>query len=111
MGLSRKFPVIKIDFAGGVLKNRQELDMRILDILHENAEHLGVSHESTDIPGKLGTLIRKAMAKYGQRAVVLVDEYDKPTLITAQSNGCFEMRKRLKHYTQSSSNRCQHPSS
>ncbi len=77
---SRKFPVIKIDFAGGVLKNRQELDVRILDILQENAEHLGVSYESTDIPGKLGNLIRKAMAKYGERAVVLVDEYDKPIL-------------------------------
>ncbi len=25
---SRKFPVIKIDFAGGVLKNRQELDQK-----------------------------------------------------------------------------------
>ncbi|WP_180981719.1 AAA family ATPase, partial [Cylindrospermopsis raciborskii] len=95
---SRKFPVIKIDFAGGVLKNRQELDMRILDILHENAEHLGVSYESTDIPGKLGTLIRKAMAKYGQRAVVLVDEYDKPILDNIDNPPiASEMREGLKN--------------
>ena len=95
---SRKFPVIKIDFAGGVLKNRQELDLRILDILHENAEHLGVSYESTDIPGKLGTLIRKAMAKYGQRAVVLVDEYDKPILDNIDNPPiASEMREGLKN--------------
>ena len=95
---SRKFPVIKIDFAGGVLKNRQELDVRILDILQENAEHLGVSYESTDIPGKLGTLIRKAMAKYGERAVVLVDEYDKPILDNIENPPiAAEMREGLKN--------------
>jgi hypothetical protein len=95
---SRKFPVIKIDFAGGVLKNRQELDVRILDILQENAEHLGVSYESTDIPGKLGTLIRKAMAKYGERAVVLVDEYDKPILDNIDNPPiAAEMREGLKN--------------
>ncbi|WP_040008253.1 AAA family ATPase, partial [Cylindrospermopsis raciborskii] len=95
---SRKFPVIKIDFAGGVLKNRQELDLRILDILHENAEHLDVSYKSTDIPGKLGTLIRKAMAKYGQRAVVLVDEYDKPILDNIDNPPiAAEMREGLKN--------------
>ena len=95
---SRKFPVIKIDFAGGVLKNRQELDLRILDILQENAEHLGVSYESTDIPGKLGTLIRKAMAKYGERAVVLVDEYDKPILDNIENPSiAAEMREGIKN--------------
>ncbi|PNK03341.1 ATP-binding protein, partial [Cylindrospermopsis raciborskii] len=95
---SRKFPVIKIDFAGGVLKNRQELDLRILDILHDNAEYLGVSYESTDIPGKLGTLIRKAMAKYGERAVVLVDEYDKPILDNIDNPPiAAEMREGLKN--------------
>ncbi|WP_211942332.1 ATP-binding protein [Cylindrospermopsis raciborskii] len=95
---SRKFPVIKIDFAGGVLKNRQELDLRILDILHDNAEYLGVSYESIDIPGKLGTLIRKAMAKYGERAVVLVDEYDKPILDNIDNPPiAAEMREGLKN--------------
>ncbi|WP_254777782.1 AAA family ATPase, partial [Cylindrospermopsis raciborskii] len=70
----RKFPVIKIDFADGVLKNREELGRRILDLLRKNAERLGVSYESNDIPGKFGTLIGEAVAKYGTRAVVLVDE-------------------------------------
>jgi hypothetical protein len=57
-----------------------------------------VSYESTDIPGKLGTLIRKAMAKYGERAVVLVDEYDKPILDNIENPSiAAEMREGLKN--------------
>ena len=77
---SRKFPVIKIDFTGGVLSSREELDLRIVDILEKNAEYLGVTCESTDVVGKFGTLIEKVIAKYRERAVVLIDEYDKPIL-------------------------------
>ena len=40
---SRKFPVIKIDFADGVLKNREELDEKIRDLLWTN------KHTFTDI--------------------------------------------------------------
>jgi hypothetical protein len=95
---SRKFPVIKIDFADGVLKNREELDRRILDLLRKNAERLGVSYESNDIPGKFGTLIGEAVAKYGTRAVVLVDEYDKPILDNVDNpNIAAEMREGLKN--------------
>jgi hypothetical protein len=95
---SRKFPVIKIDFADGVLKNREELDRRILDLLRKNAERLGVSYESNDIPGKFGTLIGEAVAKYGTRAVVLVDEYDKPILDNIDNpNIAAEMREGLKN--------------
>ncbi|MEE6161713.1 hypothetical protein U9R62_10245 [Cylindrospermopsis raciborskii DSH] len=60
---------IKID-GWWVLKTDKELDLRILDILHENAEHL-MYCMSTDIPGKLGTLIRGYHGKIcGQRAVL-----------------------------------------
>jgi hypothetical protein len=34
----------------------------------------------TNIPGNFSDLIRQAHQKYGQRAVVLIDEYDKPIL-------------------------------
>ncbi|MEE6161712.1 hypothetical protein U9R62_10240 [Cylindrospermopsis raciborskii DSH] len=69
-----------------VLKNRQELDLRILDILHENAEHLD-GHKLTDILGKLGTLIR-GIRQNMDNAVVLVDEYDKPILDKCRQPTC-----------------------
>ena len=77
---SKKYPVIKLDFAGGEVRNREELDVRIMNILRKNGEQLGVTFDSTDLVGKFGDLISGAALKYGQRAVVLVDEYDKPLL-------------------------------
>ena len=77
---SKKYPVIKLDFAGGEVRNREELDVRIMNMLRKNGEQLGVTFDSTDLVGKFGDLISGAALKYGQRAVVLVDEYDKPLL-------------------------------
>ncbi|PNJ92826.1 AAA family ATPase, partial [Cylindrospermopsis raciborskii] len=54
---SRKFPVIKIDFAGGVLKNRQELDQKINGIFLKTAQSLGVDYELEDIQGRFGEII------------------------------------------------------
>ena len=64
----RKYPVIKIDFADGVLKSRKELDVRITNILRKNAERLGIAFTSTDLPGQFADLIAGAAAKYGTRS-------------------------------------------
>ncbi|MBU6169788.1 MAG: AAA family ATPase, partial [Bacteroidetes bacterium] len=77
---TKKYPVIKLDFAGGEVRNREELDIRMLDMLDENGERLGVQMESLDLTGKFRKLISRTASKYGQRVVVLVDEYDKPLL-------------------------------
>ena len=96
---SRTFPVITIDFASGVLKSREELDQRILGLLRQNAERLDVSYESGDLVGKFGTLISEAAKKYGRRAVVLVDEYDKPILDNIDNPSvAAELREGLKNF-------------
>ena len=78
---STSFPVIKIDFSEGTLQNREELDERIRIILKENGRRLGVTYdESADIPGIFADLIRESVKAFGQPAIVLVDEYDKPLL-------------------------------
>jgi len=79
---SRRHPVIRIDFAGGVVQTRAALDLRIGRLLRENAERLGVDCDWTnnDIPGCFGDLIRAAQAAHGSRVAILVDEYDKPIL-------------------------------
>jgi hypothetical protein len=90
---TRKYPVIKLDFAGGEVRNREELDVRMLDMLEENGERLGVKMESLDLAGKFRKLISRTASKYGQRAVVLVDEYDKPLLDNVHNP---EMAKEIK---------------
>ena len=79
---SRRHPVIRLDFAGGVVQTRAELDQRIRWLLRENAERLALNCDwaHTDIPGCFSDLMRAAHEATGQRVVVLVDEYDKPIL-------------------------------
>lgn len=77
----RRFPVIRISFGGGVLQSVEALERRIFDLLRVSAQTLGVSLPTgLDVAGLFGELIRGAERNHGQRAVVLVDEYDKPIL-------------------------------
>ena len=81
---TRRNPVIRISFSDGVLQSRAELEQRIRDILRVNRLNLGltlpVNVAETDVVSSLADLLRQAHRSTGQRAVVLVDEYDKPIL-------------------------------
>jgi hypothetical protein len=77
---AKKYPVIKLDFAGGMLNSRKDLDEKIHEILFLNEKNLGVTTEIKSISGRFAALIKGAREKYGERVVVLVDEYDKPIL-------------------------------
>jgi hypothetical protein len=77
----KRFPVIHISFGGGVVRSREELDCRIVDILYRNQASLGITcRDPKDIPSCFGELIRNSADKHGLRTVILVDEYDKPIL-------------------------------
>jgi hypothetical protein len=78
---SRRYPVIRLSFGGGVVQSRAELDRRIRALLAKNAATLGLTcDDPEDSAGCFAALIEQAHARYGERAVVLVDEYDKPIL-------------------------------
>ena len=77
---TRRFPVVRISFGTGLLTTRAELDAKIHEILQDNQERLGVQCSHDSISGRFEQLIRFAHQKYGERVVVLVDEYDKPIL-------------------------------
>ncbi|MCX7674970.1 MAG: AAA family ATPase, partial [Bdellovibrionaceae bacterium] len=78
---SKKHPVIRVSFVEGVLRNRQELSRHIRRILQENATRLGVHLSNIeDEAGSFAELITRAAHHHGQKAVVVVDEYDKPIL-------------------------------
>jgi hypothetical protein len=77
---SVKYPVIRINFAEGVLASRAALDQRIDEILFENAERLSLKMQAGSVANRFGSLIRMAEQAHGQRVVILIDEYDKPIL-------------------------------
>ena len=99
---SQHYPVIRISFGGGVVRDRQELDQRIRGILRVNRLALGlqlpVDLPATDIASSFEDLISQAHTRSGRRAVVLIDEYDKPILDNIDdSSTAAEMREGLKN--------------
>jgi hypothetical protein len=77
---SRRFPVVSISFADGALHSAAALDEKIRELLQDNQQRLGVTCSHNSISGQFGQLLRLAHEKYGERVVVLIDEYDKPIL-------------------------------
>jgi len=78
---SVKYPVIRLSFAEGRLESRAELEDHIRAEIDANAERLGIVRPPhADAHLRFRGLIQTASTQYGQRAVILVDEYDKPIL-------------------------------
>jgi hypothetical protein len=72
---SRRYPVIRISFGGGILQSREELDRRLFNTLRLNRESLGLVYpELTDIACAFAELIRQAHARHGRHVVILIDE-------------------------------------
>ncbi len=95
---SRRHPVIRLDFAGGVLQSREELDASIHELLARNWRRLGLVGEASSVAGGLAELIIRAHEASGQRVIILVDEYDKPILDNIdQPARAAELREGLKN--------------
>ncbi|MCX7692328.1 MAG: ATP-binding protein [Tepidimonas taiwanensis] len=78
---SVRYPVIRLSFARGCLENREQLEQRIRWLLQYNRTLLGLTCDACEeVSDWFTALIHAANEKYGQRAVVLIDEYDKPIL-------------------------------
>ena len=116
---NRRHPVIKIDFAGSVLNSLEQLQQRLHEILHENAERLQLkapNHrngagddaktqrtreqvQSGSITQAFGSLIQSAREQHQSLVVVLVDEYDKPILDNMTRPGVArKMQEELKSF-------------
>ena len=75
-------PVIRIDLSKGSFQSVPELCELIDTQLIFISEKLGVKLERHDITSRFQELIKRSYDKYGQKIVVLIDEYDKPILET-----------------------------
>ncbi|MBF0469014.1 MAG: ATP-binding protein [Desulfamplus sp.] len=83
---SKKYPVIRIDFAKGVLKTREELKDKILSIIKRNSEELAVKIEYSTPSTTFEDLITACYEKHKTPVVILIDEYDKPILDNITDN-------------------------
>jgi len=77
---SRRFPVIRFSFGGGIVRDPDGLEVKIREQLEINQQALGIRCTLPSVGGCFGELIRGAQANSGERVVVLIDKYDKPIL-------------------------------
>ena len=71
------YPVIKISF-GGVARDLESMYRMVGGIMEYNQDKLGITCRHPESGGVcLQEMIRKSYKKYGQKVVILVDEYDK----------------------------------
>ena len=81
----KKYPVIRISFGGGVLGSVADLNQSLHQQLTTLEQQFGLQPQFPDHRSRFKELIAHAAKSCGQRAVVLVDEYDKPILDRIES--------------------------
>lgn len=74
------YPVFHLDFNGKVFASPLELDKTLETFVALGEEKYGKSPFATTLGDRLAFVFEQAHQKSGRRAVVLVDEYDKPLL-------------------------------
>lgn len=91
-----KYPVIRIDFSLGRSNNKEELHNIIHLIIDRHCKEYGLSVDRTSVDFRLSELIIQLNEKYGNKVVVLVDEYDKPILENIDKDNVLEIRDALR---------------
>jgi hypothetical protein len=79
----QQYPVIQITFASGDFGSRTSIEHRIRSVLARNCEVLGLNESEVhdeDVGIYLENLAFNIYRKHNQKAVILIDEYDKPIL-------------------------------
>ena len=77
---SVRHPVLRLSFGSGNFKEPGYLHTNLMAQLDVLEEQLGVGSRYDTAAERFGHLVRMSSARAGQRAVILVDEYDKPIL-------------------------------
>ncbi|MCA1794010.1 MAG: AAA family ATPase, partial [Desulfobacteraceae bacterium] len=92
-------PVIHISFGSGVVRSLEELQLHFSEMLDDLRREHGIEGRKTSLSGQFAELISELSAKYNQKVVVLVDEYDKPILDNIEKPSlAAQIRDELKNY-------------
>ena len=78
----KHYPVIHLTMGGEDFRSVRILEGHLNGEINDNMHTLKVESEGETASRRLKSLIREAAEKYGERVVILVDEYDKPMLDT-----------------------------
>ena len=76
----KQYPVFHLDFNGNNFTNPGELELRLKNFVATQEMKYGKSPLADTLGNRFAYVLKKAHEKTGLRAVVLIDEYDKPLL-------------------------------
>ncbi len=94
-----KYPVLRVSLGSGVEKDINQLYPRLRWILKKAERDLEIDCESNNPVECFQELILSAYAKYNQKVVILIDEYDKPILDNiTDSDVARQMRDAMKNF-------------
>ena len=82
----RTYPIFQIDFNGGRYTEAGSLDATIESYVAKWERQYGKDPLDTTIGTRFRGVLQRAYEQTGQRAVVLIDEYDKPILDVLDTN-------------------------
>ena len=74
-----KYPVIKLDMSG-YFGEPDDLKSSLYDLMENNAIKLGIDLRGQNLSTQFRNLIIDAAQRHGQKAILLIDEYDKPMI-------------------------------
>lgn len=74
------YPVFHIDFNGSNFTDPEELTKRLESFVATYEDKYGITPRSTTLGERFAHVLQQTHEQTGRRAVVLVDEYDKPLL-------------------------------
>ncbi|QEN05551.1 hypothetical protein EW093_12770 [Thiospirochaeta perfilievii] len=96
---NKKYPVIKIDFAGGSVKNIKDLNNKIQANINHYKNLYNIQLNETGISNQFNEVIFKIQDKFSSKVVILIDEYDKPLLDNIENpEMAMEIREGLKNF-------------
>ena len=75
-----RHPVVRLDFGAGHFKDPDHLEANVMEQLDAAERRASVGSGYRTAPGRFASLLEGLHERTGQRAVVLIDEYDKPIL-------------------------------
>lgn len=83
-----KYPIFRVDFNGGNYMREGELEATIETYITKWEEEYGRNPADTTTGDRFKGVLQRACQQTGLRAVVLIDEYDKPILDVLDTGAC-----------------------
>ncbi|ABR30916.1 ATP-binding protein [Thermosipho melanesiensis] len=76
----KEYPIIKLDMSDNMLTTYEDFVESLSEKIEKLYKNEGIANINNNLPTRFGNLIEELNAKYRERVVILIDEYEAPIL-------------------------------